>query len=72
MTDLLRSYNANAVKQVLRTAQEMGTESGSLKVQMIIRQMIQLCDDLDKAISKQIIFGTDAENAEFLKTIADK
>lgn len=66
MINVLRSYNENAMKQVLRTAEDMAAKSSTYKVQGIIKEMIRLSDELELAIRNQMINGLEKENEEYL------
>ena len=66
MINILRNYNANAVKQVLRAAEEMAARNGSLQVKDIIREMISLSDNLETAIRNQLVNGLEKENEKYL------
>ena len=66
MINVLRNYNANAVKQVIRTAEEMAARNGSLQVKDIIREMISLSDNLETAIRNQLVNGLEKENEKYL------
>ena len=66
MINVLRSYNENAVKQMLRTAETMASKSSTYKAQNIIKEMIRLSDELEIAIRNQMINGIEKENENFL------
>lgn len=66
MINVLRSYNENAMKQVLRTAADMAAKSSTYKAQGIIKKMIRLSEELDIAIRNQMINGLEKENEEYL------
>ena len=55
MLEVLRSYNANALKQVLNSAKDIAKEANaSIEVKEIIREMQTLSDRLDNEIGKQL------------------
>ena len=55
MLEVLRSYNANALKQVLNSAKDIAKEANaSFEVKETIRQMWLLCEHLNVVIEKEI------------------
>lgn len=69
MIDILRNYNANALKQVLRTAQDMASQCGSEFVKDIITEMIMASDRLDAEIRLQLQKGKDELNRQYFADV---